>query len=85
MPLVSVPTPTPVGNMIQVHLVAYFTLCVSIVGFFVIVNLCRIIFPHAVGTGDFCAGMVDLCLLLQIFDFLRSNHHGWLMQEVSGT
>ena len=68
--------------MIQVHLVAYFTLYVSIVGFFVFVNLYRIIFPHAVdtvdlyvGTGDFCAGMVDLCLLLQIFDFLRNNHH----------
>ena len=68
--------------MIQVHLVAYFTLCVSIVGFFVVVTLYRIIFPHAVGTGDFCAGtadfyvgMVDFCLLLQFFDFLRSNHH----------
>ena len=50
-----VPTPTPVGNMIQVHLVAYFTFCVSIVGFFLIATLCRIIFPHAVGMVDcFC-------------------------------
>ena len=61
--------------MIQGYLVACLTLCVSIVGFFVVVTLYRIIFPHAVGTGDFCVGMVDLCLLLQIFDFLRSNHH----------
>ena len=45
--------------MIQVHLVACLTLCVSIVGFLVFVNLYRIIFPHAVGTGDFYVGTGD--------------------------
>ncbi len=61
--------------MIQVHLVAYFTLCVSIVDFFLIATLCRIIFPHAVGTGDFCAGMVDFCFPVQMIAFLHSTDH----------
>ena len=74
--------------MIQVHLVSCLDLYVSIADFFVIVNLCRIIFPHAVGTvyfyvgtGDFCAGtidfcvgMVDFCFPVHMIDFLRSNH-----------
>ena len=47
-----VPTPTPVGNMIQVYLVACFHLCLSVVSFFVVATLCRIIFPHAVGMVD---------------------------------